>query len=114
MEFGAGLPLAAASCKWSGGDKIVTLTINRPRDGQSAVDQFYAGKALTLPGMATQPVGEIGDNAYYVYFSGTMRAECHLIVKKGNSTFEVRVDGFDLDRAKAFAKALGQDVAGKL
>jgi hypothetical protein len=115
VAVGSGVPiLAPTSCRWAGEDKIVTLTITQPRGGQSPVDQFYAGKALTLPGMATQPVGGVGDAAYYVSVGGTMRAECRLVVKKGSSSFEIRVDGFDLDKAKVVAKTLAQDTADKL
>jgi hypothetical protein len=115
VGVGSGVPVVApTSCRWSGEDKIVTLTINQPRGGQSAVDQFYAGKALSLPGMATQPVVGVGDNAYYVYVAGTTRAACRLVVKKGSLSFEMRVDGFDLDQAKVVAKTLAQDAADKL
>jgi len=115
VAVGAGAPIAApTSCQWSGEGKIVTLTINHPRGGQSPVDQFNAGKASSLPGIATEPVGGVGDDAYYVYFEGTKRAGCGLMVKKASSAFEIRVYGFDLDQAKVVAKTLAQDAAGKL
>ena len=62
------------------------------------------GKFATLT--VTQP--------YYVYFSGTTRAALGLVVKKGSVTFEVRVYGIDLDKAKPVAKTLAQNAAGKL
>lgn len=36
------------------------------------------------------------------------------MVKKGNSSFEIRLYGFDIDKAKSVAKALCQTVAGKM
>jgi hypothetical protein len=49
-----------------------------------------------------------------VSYTNTTRAGLGLVVKKGNSAFEVRVYGFDVDKAKPVAKALAQSVAGKL
>ncbi|HET6474395.1 MAG TPA: DUF3558 family protein [Pseudomonadales bacterium] len=112
VAVGTGTPsLSSPACKWSGADKIVTLSITRTRGAESPVDQFYSGKALSLPGMAVQPVTGVGDAAYYVYFAGKDRDGCHLMVKKNRSVFEVRVDGFDLDHAKVVAKTLAQAAA---
>jgi hypothetical protein len=112
---GTGAPIAApTSCQWSGEGKTVTLTINHPRGGQSPVDQFNAGKASSLPGIATEPVSGVGEDAYYVYFEGTKRAGCGLMVKKASSAFEIRVYGFDLDQAKVVAKTIAQSVANRL
>jgi hypothetical protein len=93
-----------------GKGKFATLTVTQPRAGKSPVDQFNAGKK----GMAGVTAEPVGDDAYYVYFSGTTRAGLGLVLKKGTATFEVRVYGFDLDKAKPVAKTLAQNAAGKL
>ena len=112
---GAGSPIGApTSCQWSGQGKTVTLTITRTRSGKSPVDQFTDGKAKPFAGVTAEPVGGVGDDAYYVYFTGQNRAGCGLMVKKGSSVFEVRVYGFDLAQAKVVSKAIARDVAGKL
>ena len=109
-----GTPIASpASCQWIGKGKMATLVLRQPRDGRSPVDQFNAGKK-TLAGITVEPVSGVGDDAYYVYFSKTTRAGLGLVVKKGSSAFEVRVYGFDLDKAKPVAKTLAQNAAGKL
>ncbi len=112
---GAGSPIAApTSCQWAGKGKIVTLTINRPRAGKTPLDQFNEGKTKKLAGVTTEPAGGVGDDAYYVYFSGTTRAGCGLVVKKGGSVFEVRVYGFDLSQAKTVAKTLAANAVSRL
>jgi len=111
---GAGSPIAApTSCQWSGQGKIVTLTINQPRGGKTPVQQFTDGKARKLPGVTTESISGVGEDAYYVYFAGQNRAGCGLVVKKGSSVFEVRLYGFDLNQAKTVIKTLAQDVAAK-
>jgi hypothetical protein len=67
-----------------------------------------------MPGITVEPVSGVGDDAYYVYFSNTTRAGVGLVVKKGSSAFEIRVYGFDLDKAKPLTRTLCQAVAGKL
>lgn len=112
---GAGSPIAApTSCQWSGQGKTVTLTINQPRNGKSPVDQFNSGKASTLPGVTIEPVSGVGDDAYYVFYSGTTRAGCGLVVKKGTSVFELRIYGFELAQAKPVLKTLAVEAAGKI
>jgi len=108
---GPGSPIAApTSCQWSGQGKIVTLTINQPRGGKSPVDQFNDAKTRTLlPGVTIEPVSGVGNDAYYIFFAGTTRAGCGLVVKKGSSVFEVRVYGFDLDQAKKVSKMLASN-----
>ena len=111
--MGAGSPIARpGTCQWFGPGKIVTLTINQPRAGKSPVDQFNDGKKA-LPGVTTEPVSGVGDDAYYVFYAGSNRAGCGILVKKGTSVFEIRVYGFDLDKAKPVAKALAQNAAAK-
>jgi hypothetical protein len=112
---GAGSPIAApTSCQWSGQGKIVTLTINQPRGGKSPVDQFNDGKTRKLPGITTEAISGVGEDAYYVYFTGQNRAGCGVVVKKGSSVFEVRLYGFDLNQAKTVSKTLAQNVAAKI
>ena len=112
---GGGTPIGApTSCQWAGQGKIVTLVIRRPLAGKSPVDQFNDGKARKLPGVTTEPVSGVGDDAFYVFFAGANRAGCGVVVKKGSSVFEVRVYGFDLEQAKGVAKTLAQGAAAKL
>jgi hypothetical protein len=111
----AGTPIGRPSaCQWTGKGRFATLTITQPLAGKSAIDRFNAGKASTLPGITTEPVSGVGDEAYYVYFSNTTRAGLGLVVKKGSSAFEIRIYGFDIDKAKLVAKTLCQTVAGKI
>jgi hypothetical protein len=111
---GAGTPIVApTSCQWAGQGKIVTLTITRPRNGKSPVDQFNASKASSLPGVTQEPITGLGDDAFYIFYTGTKRAGCGVVVKKGSSSFEVRVYGFDLSQAKTVSKTLAQDAVGK-
>ena len=110
---GEGSPIARpGTCQWSGAGKMVTLTINVLRAGKSPVDQFNDGKRL-LPGITIEPVSGVGDDSYYVFFSGSTRAGLGILVKKGTSVFEIRMYGFDLDKAKPGAKTLAQNAAAK-
>ena len=61
--------------------------------------------------MTTESISGVGEDAYYVYFTGQNRAGCGVVVKKGNSVFEVRLYGFDLSQAKTVSKTLAQDAA---
>ena len=111
----AGTPIGRpTSCQWIGKGRFTTLTIIQPRGGKSPIDSFNAGKASTMPGIITEPVSGVGDEAYYVYFNTKERSGLGLVVKKGSSAFEIRVYGFDLDKAKSVAKTLCQTVAGKI
>ncbi len=101
------------SCQWSGQGKIVTLVIKRPLAGKSPVEQFSDAKTRRLPGITIEPVSGVGDDAFYVFFAGTTRAGCGLVVKKGTGVFEVRVYGFDLSQAKGVAGTLARDAAAK-
>jgi hypothetical protein len=115
VPVGAGTPIASPStCQWIGKGRFATLTITQPLGGKSPVDRFNAGKTSTMPGITTEPISGVGDDAYYVYFSNTTRAGLGLVVRKGTSAFEIRVYGFDIDRAKSVAKTLCQTVAGKI
>ena len=108
-----GKPIARpGTCQWFGTGKIVTLTFNVPRAGKSPVDQFTEGKK-SMPGVTVEPVSGVGDDAYYVFFAGSKRAGCGILVKKGTSVFEIRVYGFDLDKAKPVAKTLAQNAVTK-
>jgi hypothetical protein len=114
VSVDAGKPISRpGTCQWLG-KRFATLTITVPRGGKSPVEQFNAGKKGGLAGaVVAEPVSGVGDDAYYVYFSGTTRAGLGLMVKKGSSAFEVRVYGFELDKAKPVAKTLAQEAAGK-
>lgn len=115
VTVSAGTPIGIpTSCQWAGKGKIATLTANDTVAGKSAVERFDAGKTSTLPGITVEPIRGVGDDAYYVYYSGTTRAGLGLVVKKGKSAFEVRVYGFEIDQAKTVAKTLAQNVAGRL
>jgi hypothetical protein len=115
MSVGAGTPISGpASCQWMGKGKWATLTITQPLGGKSAVDRFNSGKAAALPGITKEPVSGVGDEAYYVYFSNTSHAGLGLVVRKGRTAFEIRVYGFDVDKAKPVAKTLAADTAGKM
>src|SRR5262249_12917216 len=114
IPVGAGTPIARpGTCQWFGKGKFATLTITLPKGNQTPVDQFNAGKASKMAGIPFAPVSGVGDDAYYVYFAGTTRAGSGIVVKKGASTFEIRVYGFVLDEGKTVGKGLAQDVAGK-
>jgi hypothetical protein len=114
MPVGAGTPIARpGTCQWFGKGRFTTLTITLPKGSQTPVDQFNAGKASKLAGVTVEPVSGVGDEAYYVYFAGTTRAGSGIVVRKGASSFEIRVYGFALDEGKKVGKSLAQDVAGK-
>ena len=114
VQVDAGTPIGRPSaCQWAGKGRFATLTIMQPLAGKSPVERFNAGKTSTMPGITVEPVSGVGDEAFYVYFSSTTRA-LGLVVRKGSSAFEIRVYGFDLDKAKLVAKTLCQTVAGKI
>jgi hypothetical protein len=114
VPVNAGTPIGSPStCQWTGKGRFATLTITQPLAGKSAVDRFNAGKTSTLPGIIKEPVSGVGDEAFYIYFGNTTRA-MGLVVKKGSSAFEIRVYGFDVDKAKSVAKTLSQTVAGTI
>ena len=101
------------SCQWVGQQgKRVTVTQDRPRAGKTPVQQFEEGKKGMI-GVTIEPVTGAGDDAYYIFYTGQNRMGCGLVVKKGAAAFEIRVYGFDLDKAKPVAKTLAQEVAAK-
>ena len=110
----AGKPIARpGTCQWFGKGKFATLTITLPKGDKTPVDSFNAGKTSKLAGVTAEPVSGVGDDAYYIYFSGTTRAGVGIVVKKGTSSFEIRVYGFPLDEGKTVGKSLAQDAASK-
>jgi hypothetical protein len=115
VAVGAGTPIARpGACQWAGKGRIATLTITQPLGGKTPVEQFNAGKTSKRYGITTEPVSGVGDEAFYVYFAtNTPRAAVGIVVRKGTSTFEVRVYGFALEEGKTIGKSLAQDVAGK-
>jgi len=102
------------TCQWIAKGRFATLTINQPRNGKTPVEQFDTAKKGLAGAVTTETVSGVGADAYYVYFAGQTRAGLGLVVKKGSSVFEVRVYGFDLDKAKPVAKTLAQEAAGKI
>lgn len=75
VPVSAGTPIASPStCQWAGKDRRATLTMTQPLAGKSALDRFNAGKTSTMPGISKEPVSDVADEAYYVYFSNTTRA----------------------------------------
>jgi hypothetical protein len=95
-----GKPIASpATCQRFGKGKSATLTVNQTIAGKTAVQRFDTGKTSTLPGITVEPVSGVGDDAYYVSYSNTTREGLGSGSKKGNSAFEVRVYGFDVDKA---------------
>src|SRR6476660_691781 len=109
-----GTPISSPStCQWIGKGRFATLTMMQPLAGKSPIDRFNAGKTSKVPGITVEPVSGVGDEAFYVYFSGTTRA-LGLVVRKGSAAFEIRVYGFEIDKAKSVAKTLCQTVAGKI
>src|SRR6478752_1230632 len=103
-----GTPISSPStCQWIGKGRFATLTIMQPLAGKSPIDRFNAGKTSKMPGITMEPVSGVGNETYYVYFLGTTRA-LGLVVKKRSSAFEVRVYGFEIDKAKSVAKTMCQ------
>jgi hypothetical protein len=115
IPVNAGTPIGRpSSCQWTGKGRFATLVIIQPRGGKTPVESFNAGKTSTIPGIIAEPVGGVGDDAYFVYFNTKERSGLGLVVKKGPSAFEIRVYGSELDKAKSVAKTLSQTVAGKM
>jgi hypothetical protein len=93
--------------------RIATLTITTLA-GKTPLEQFNAGKTSKRYGITMEPVSGVGDDAFYVYFAtNTPTAPVGIVVRKGDSTFEVRVYGFPLEEGKTVGKSLAQDAAGK-
>ena len=115
VMVGAGTPIARpGTCQWIGKGKIATLTITQPLAGKTPVEQFNTGKTSKRPGITTELVSGVGDEAFYIYFAAnTPSAAAGIVVRKGDSTFEIRVYGFPLEEGKTVGKSLAQDVAGK-
>lgn len=115
VTVGAGTPIARpGTCQWAGKGRIATLTITQPLAGKTPVEQFNAGKTSKRYGITMEPVSGVGDDAFYVSFAtNTPTAPVGIVVRKGDSTFEVRVYGFSLEEGKTVGKSLAQDVAGK-
>ena len=64
--------------------------------------------------MKKEPASGVGDDAFYIGIGGATAHALGLVVKKGSSSFEVRVYGFVVADAKPVAKMLAQSVAGKI
>jgi hypothetical protein len=115
VTVGAGTPIARpGACQWFGKGRFATLTITQPLAGKTPLEQFNAGKTSKRIGITMEPVSGVGDDAFYVYYAtNSPTAPVGIVVRKGDSTFEVRVYGLPLEEGKAAGKSLAQDVAGK-
>jgi hypothetical protein len=115
VTVGPGTPIARpGTCQWPGKGRIATLTITQTVAGKTPVEQFNAGKTSKRYGITMEPVSGVGDDAFYVYLgTNTPTTAVGIVVRKGDSTFEVRVYGFPLEEGKTVGKSLAQDVAGK-
>ena len=71
----------------------------------------FANAKTPVKGVTKTAVSGIGDDAVYVTTPGFGTG---LIVKKGNSVFNIRVYGFALEQIMAMEKTLAQDVLAKL
>ncbi len=108
------VPTSTKECIWSEDAKPntdhrrVTLTIN-------TLTSFNLGKSTKGP--KTEPVSGVGDEAYYIIFSGDAPM---LVVRKGDSAFTVRIlngskaKALSLDEEKARDLSLGKAAAAKL
>jgi hypothetical protein len=115
VSMDAGEPIARpTACQWAGRGKMVTLTITQTKGGKTPVDQFNESKKSKLPGINLEPVSGVGDDAFYVsYAQAKTSTPMGLVVKKGSSSFEIRVYGFSADQARMVSKTLAQDVLPK-
>jgi hypothetical protein len=115
VTVGAGTPIARpGACQWFGKGRFATLTLTQPLAGKTPLEQFNAGKTSKRIGITVEPVSGVGDDAFYVYYATTSpTAPVGIVVRKGDSTFEVRVYGFPLEEGKTVGKSLAQDAAGK-
>jgi hypothetical protein len=115
VAVGAGTQIARpGACQWFGKGRFATLTLTQTLAGKTPIEQFNAGKTSKRYGINVEPVSGVGDDAFYVsYATTTSTAPVGIVVRKGDSTFEVRVYGFPLEEGKTVGKSLAQDVAGK-
>lgn len=86
------------------------LDIFSPIGKLTPVDRFTNAKT-PVKGITKTPVSGVGDDAYYITTPGLGTG---LNVKKGNSAFQIRVNGFPVDQTKAMEKTLALDVLAKL
>jgi hypothetical protein len=102
-------PTVSKVCGWNvagsttPSEKRVVLTI-------ITVRSFTVGKT-PFKGITKEPVGGVGDDAYFVTTPGFGTG---LDVLKGNSALQIRVYGFSLDQIKAMEKTLAQDALARL
>jgi hypothetical protein len=108
-------------CEWSepGANvvrgKRVLLHILGPVGTLTPVEQFTTIKMpLPVKGITKTPLSGVGDDAVYG-ITGASAPE--LTVKKGNSVFQIRIQGFprnQINEIEAKEKVLAQDVLAKL
>ncbi|HXY32394.1 MAG TPA: hypothetical protein VEI06_16955 [Gemmatimonadaceae bacterium] len=96
-------------CAWAppGG-----ATANGPKVTLTLVTSDAFDRSKTPANGATMtPVKGVGDEAFYITGAGTTTA---LSVRKGTSTFQVRVGGFQGEKAMQIAKTLAMNVLSNL
>ena len=116
VDAGKQIGPSNALCGWnqpndpSHNGKRAMLALYRTLGKSSPVERFENGK-IPMQGITKTPISGVGDDAYYIDTPGIGMG---LNVKKGASSFQVRVYGFPADQIRAIEKALAQDVLGKL
>ena len=116
VDAGKQIGPSSALCGWSQPNdpnhsgKRVMLSIYRTLGKSSPVERFENGK-IPMQGITKTPISGVGDDAYYIDTPGIGMG---LNVKKGASSFQVRVYGFPVDQIRAIEKTLAQEVLGKL
>jgi hypothetical protein len=116
LEVGAGKDSGPLDCQWSQpgksiGGKGVFLHILGPAGNRTPVERFSTMKTpLPVKGVTKTPVSGVDDDAVYI----TTSSGPELAVRKGNSVFQIKVNGFSVEESKAKEKELAQHVVAKL
>jgi hypothetical protein len=116
VDAGKQIGPSSALCGWkqpndpSHTGNRVLLSIYRTLGKISPVERFENGK-IPMQGITKTPISGVGDDAYYIDTPGMGMG---LNVKKGASSFQVRVYGFPADQIRAIEKTLALEVLGKL
>src|SRR5947209_2648176 len=104
------VPSSDAICVWNGeGGKRVTLTIYTQVGSRSPMDRFNTAKT-DVPGVTKTPVSGVGDEAFY----SEARSLTVLVVRKGNTPFNVEMRGFPVEQLKEKEKELAVELVRKL
>jgi hypothetical protein len=103
-------------CMWSD-DSSGAITHRRVTLSMTSLTGFQFAKSTANPKITIEPVTGIGDEAYYELFKGDSP---FLVVRKGNTTFNVRIlnglklKAFTLEQEKAKEADLAKAAAAKL